>query len=267
MSDRPRMTLVDIHSLRTRVSWLFYGTRTYADLDANSKETVNDIINDGYERFLNPPAAPGERRPHRWGFLRPYFSFVTVADQEDYGLPSDFGGVDGSLYYQRSDGKVHSIAKTDPSRIQYLRQRDSISLTGCPSEYAIVTDYPSGLEQASNIIMFWPTPDAAYTLKVRYFIIAQLLSDNNPYPACDAYHNQTLIESCLAVAEERLEDQQSLHTTNFMQRLASSVAHDREKYSPDHMSMDMDRSDNYTQMHDYHIAGGYTSYNGYVPGS
>ena len=259
--------VITLTDLRRKVAWMFYGTRTYSDLDSDSQDVVDEIINDGYERFLSPPPINNEPSPHRWGFLRPVLSITTEKDMEDYALPQNFGGLDGKLFYARSDGKLWPITKTDVSRIQLLRQRDTLTVTSYPVEYAIRPGDPSGLGQPPSILMLWPTPDSAYTVKSRYFIIAGKLSEAYPYPACDAYHNQTLAESCLAVAEERLEDQQAIHSQNFLRLLAASVDYDRDKYAPDHISYDQDYSDGRVTPEDVRASGDYVTYNGYTPGA
>lgn len=266
MSDRPRSKPIDIHGLRSRVSWMFYGIRDFGALDETSKDVVDDIINDGYERFLNPLPIAGEKRSHKWGFLRPYREIVTEDGTQDYALPSDFGGLDSRLYYDSSSNRPVPVRKTDAARIEMLRQRNTSSFTGYPKEFAVVSNYPVGKDGTGSLLMLWPTPDAAYTLRFRYFVLSLELSDENPVPACDAFHNQTLIESCLAVAEERLEDQQSMHSKNFMERLIASVHHDQELYASDHVSIDRDTSDERYVFTDIHFAGDYTGYNGYVPG-
>ncbi len=256
-----------LSDLRQKVSWLYYGTRTYDDLDSESKDTVDEIVNDGYQRFLNPPIAPGQRRVHRWNFLRPYLSISTVASQEDYNLAEDFGGLDGPLAYARSDNKWFRLTKTDPHKILAQRQRDTLSATSYPTEYAIVTNYPDGHASPSSVLMLWPMPDGAYTLKGRYFVMAAPLSEEQPYPVCPALHSQCLVESVLSVAEERLEDSSGLHGQLFLQRLQTSVDLDREQFSPDHLALDIDRTDAMSVGRDHTVEGDYVSYNGYTPGA
>ena len=261
-----RTNLLTLSELRKKVAWLFYGTREYNDLDGESRDTVDDIINDGYERFLNPPAAPGDRKPHRWNFLRPYFTLTTVSGKDDYGLPEDFGGLDGPMYYQRSDNRWFPVSKVDANKILAQRQTDSLPTSSYPTEFAIVADYPNSAAPPSSMLMLWPNPDAAYHLKARYYVIAGMLSEEKPYPVCPATHNQCLQEAVLSVAEERLEDTQGIHHQNFMERLQSSVSIDRDQYSPDHLPVDADRSDD-TSSYPFRYQGNYVTYNGYTPGA
>ena len=262
MPDRPSIDVVDVHELRRKVCWLFYGTRNYTDLDEDAQGVVDDLVNDGYERFLSPLPVPGEKESHRWGFLRPYITITTVADQDDYPLPTDFGGLDGPIMYREGDSKYFPIKKTDPSRIRYLRQREDLSHLGYPTECAVVGRVPTGVSGNQAELMLWPTPDAAYNLDIRYYIITGKLSDARPYPACDAYHNQTLLESCLAVAEERLEDQRAIHAQNFLERMIASVSYDREKYGSDHMWNDGHAYEDV--FYNDRLGNNYVTYTGYT---
>jgi hypothetical protein len=97
--------------------------------------------------------------------------------------------------------------------------------------------------------------------------MSSALTDERPHPACPAMHNQTLLEAVLSVAEERLEDASGFHGQLFLQRLQASVSLDRDQFSPDHLPLDIDRSDQMAKGLDWTTAGNYVTYNGYTPGA
>jgi hypothetical protein len=77
--------------------------------------------------------------------------------------------------------------------------------------------------------VFWPTPDAAYTLTYRYKAYAgKLDAVNYPYPLGGMQHREVIIESCLAVAESRGNDEAGFHQEMFHRRLAAAVQQDRK---------------------------------------
>ena len=78
-------------------------------------------------------------------------------------------------------------------------------------------------------MILWPTPDAIYTLTYRFIPHPDALTTAAPYPYGGAAHAETLIESCLAVAEQRMNHERGLHYAAFMDRLGASVAYDRRQ--------------------------------------
>lgn len=257
---------VTIDDLRRKVSWLFYGTRTYSGLGSTDKDIVDEIIQDGYEHFLHPPILPNETESHEWNFLRPYLTLNLESSKGDYSLPPNFGGFEGDLFYGASANRRYPLQKTFAERILLWRQRDTVSFEHYPTHYAVVESNQDPNSPATAKVMIWPTPDSDYTVTGRYYIFTPPLNDANPYPPCDPFHNQTLTEAVLAKAEERLEDAQTLHAGLFIERLRSSVSHDRNKFASDYLGVDQDKSDFMLQDHDIMEEGNYVSYNGYTPG-
>ena len=56
-------------------------------------------------------------------------------------------------------------------------------------------------------------------------------------------HAETILESCLAIAEQRMENQSGIHSQKFVERLTASVAHDKQYYTPERGGYNADRSD------------------------
>jgi len=55
------------------------------------------------------------------------------------------------------------------------------------------------------------------------------LSENmRPYPLGGARFSETIMESCLAVAEQRANDEMGIHTQKFAMMLASAIAQDKK---------------------------------------
>jgi hypothetical protein len=77
--------------------------------------------------------------------------------------------------------------------------------------------------------MVYPTPDQAYTITFNYVAYPYSLTLSHPYPLGGDAHGDTILESCLAAAEESLDDDQTLHTGRFQERLAASIAFDKRK--------------------------------------
>ncbi len=73
----------------------------------------------------------------------------------------------------------------------------------------------------------WPEADADYTLSVPMAVLLDALSGSRPYAYGGQPHSETILESCLSIAEQRGNDQMGVHTQKYQERLAASIAYDQ----------------------------------------
>jgi len=107
--------------------------------------------------------------------------------------------------------------------------------------------------------MFHNPPNDDFTLKYRYYILPDaLVLTTYEYPYGSAAHSETILESCLAIAESREKDGgDGSHQARFGGLLQSSIDHDRSLGSPIvHFGYNGDNSDgvefdNYYNRHLY----------------
>jgi hypothetical protein len=113
-------------------------------------------------------------------------------------------------------------------------------------------------------LMLWPTPDAAYTVSYRYHALPAKLTASYPYPLGGEAHAETILASCLAVAEARQENNAGIHAANFMQRLQASIAYDKQINTPDVAGYNRDASDTVmmTEQDNRYVNGDVVKYNG-----
>jgi hypothetical protein len=78
-------------------------------------------------------------------------------------------------------------------------------------------------------VAWWPIPDAVYALTYRYEAYSGKLTEALPYPLGGMRHSELIIESCLAVAEQRANDEKGLHWESFSRLLRSGIAMDRKQ--------------------------------------
>lgn len=151
--------------------------------------------------------------------------FVTRATA-NYTLPDDFSRLIGRLHYQ-ADDRYPSIQIIQEDAI--LEMRSASDLTG-PPQYGAVRSKSSDRStgQRSEIILY-PRPDAAQVLTYSYEAYSGQLSDSYPYPLGGMHLSELYVESCLAVAEQRVNDEAGLHTQLFESLLADAVARDRKR--------------------------------------
>ena len=91
-------------------------------------------------------------------------------------------------------------------------------------------------------IVFWPTPDADYSLQYRYRTNPTLLSTGLAKPVGGMPHAQTVIESCLLSADELL-GKKSDRWEKYLLLLQASVSHDRTANAPQTLGYNRDGSD------------------------
>jgi len=121
-------------------------------------------------------------------------STSTVAGQERLEVPSDFlrEPEGGALWVQDTDGTWSGLCKHD---IDFLRKHESA--TGLPRGYALVGKY----------FRFYPTPDAAYSVRMLYYASDTVLS-SNVTNSWLTYAPELLIASTGARIAYYIQDQQ-----------------------------------------------------------
>jgi len=186
---------------------------------------IDTYIHAGLRQFYYPPAMQGVEPGYEWSFMRPTTTIATVDGDGILDLPEDFGRLCGDLNFQ-PDIYRSPIVQVSEGAMQALLQRSTDE--GTPAYACIRYKSEFGDHGQLQEIMFWPIPDAAYTLTYRYEAYSgKLTTDTNPYPLGGARFSEVLLESCLAVAEQRANDERGLHTAQFERLLAAAVAMDR----------------------------------------
>lgn len=159
---------------------------------------------------------------------------ITIDSEDTFSLPWDYGGMygDGAFTYANAENRSVPIILTSEANIRNLRQT-SIS-TGTPHLVAIIPKTTDGTEGQRWEAMFHTPPNDDYTLHYRYYVLPDaLVLTSLEYPYGSVAHSETILESCLAVAESREKDGgDGSHQARFGGLLQSSIDHDRGIGSP-----------------------------------
>lgn len=204
-------------------AFLGYGSDPASWTDGQRAE-ADRYVQAGVRRFYYPPAGEGVEAGYPWSFLSPVATLVTAADEGQQDLPSDLGRVLGQFHYEES--QFHkSIVQVSEDRLQALLSRST--RTGRP-EVACVRHKAKQPGTGQRLeVAWWPVPDAAYALTFRYEAYNGKLSADNPYPLGGMRHAELIVESCLAVAEQRANDERGNHTAEFQRLLVAAIQQDR----------------------------------------
>jgi hypothetical protein len=205
---------------------LFAGWGTDATLwtTAQSLELDNDV-NEAYRWVLYPQSIPGERIPHTWTFMEQPTTVLTQNGTYNYTLPSDFGSFVGQYMIWPLGDAYDPPHRTSDTDILMLRQHRSTS--GRPQCFALrwLPQSP-GLNQRQEVI-FWPTPDAAYTFTYVYAILPGKLMATNPYPLGGPRISQLMIEACKAIGEVKKNGARGDQWNLFIASLQSAIQLDK----------------------------------------
>ena len=154
---------------------------------------------------------------------------ITIDSEDTFTLPWDYGGMsgDGLFTYANDESKLQTVTLTSEANIRKLRQ-SSVS-TGTPYLACIVPKTTDGTAGQRWVAMFHNPPGEPLVLHYRYYLLPDaLVLDDLEYPYGSAAHSETILESCLAIAESREKDLASVeHQNRFAALLLSSIDHDR----------------------------------------
>jgi hypothetical protein len=194
--------------------------------EPDEQSDCDDIIASGLARFYYPKPAEGQSQ-HLWTFLRRVADVSLSADVRSYDLPADFGGSATDMTF--ADGtKKQPATQVSEEHIRAVYSR-SVA-TGTPKYFAVRVRSEVGTPGTAYELLVSPIPDTTYSVQVRYAITPQTLSSSNPHPLGGPQHSQTIIEACLAAAEETLGDTEGIHANRFAALLAISISLDQQQF-------------------------------------
>lgn len=227
--------------LKKAVSRILFPDQPNVKVWSNDQEQeANLAIDTGLRNFYNPVQVLGRASVHEWSFLAPTETMVTVANQITVDMPPGFAMLDGPMFYRPSTTAM-GPAVQEVSEQHILGQLAQVERTGQPTEVACRVKSPDA-QGTRYELLFWPIPDDAYEISFKYRASPALLQADEDYPLGGAIHAQTIIEACMAAAEE-LRGVKGLHGKLFRERLAASVARDQQAASPETLGYGYDRSD------------------------
>ncbi len=159
-----------------------------------------------------------------------------------YDLPADFNGFEGSMHYRREQASLWpSVELTSDTAIRSRRQH----WAGVDRPRYVAYRPKSFVAAVGQRwqAAFHPTPNGAYDLLYRYKVQPTTLSDSHPFPLGGPEVGEVILESCLAVAEQRYRDEQGIHTEAFLAKLRAAIVNDAMSHSPDTLGYNADRSE------------------------
>lgn len=141
-------------------------------------------------------------------------------------LPDDLARVIGDFYYASVQYRSSIVKVSGPQiRAALSRTTDEAPPRMCTIRYKS----QEATDAQRQEVVWFPKPSAVFTLEYEYEAYAgKLTTTANPYPLGGMRYSELVTESCLAIAEQRANDEKGLHTDAFYRLLKSGIAHDRK---------------------------------------
>jgi len=158
---------------------------------------------------------------------------------------SEVVGTDSQITYNYNFGKK-ALKHVNSQYIRRISQSTGIQHIGFPEYFSIEPHtWPESNDQATQDfrIMVYPFPQQAMSLHFHAKYAPQELTNVADQPLGAPSHSETIMVSCLAVAEEFGDTPSSKYRELFMQRLAASVMSDRTGMYAGNLGYNKDESD------------------------
>lgn len=186
-------------------------------------QTCKDIIDRGLRSFLYPLDERGH--PHRWEFLKQYWTLNLVGNQWKYATPSGFSSLIDTFYFDSSDGNP-PLLKRDAQQILSMRT-DVADSTGYPTHYAIVPSKYDLEIGTTYELWFYPSPDQPYTLHTFYYMDPLQLSGTADLTVGGIKATEAILECCLAEAEVQEDEVIGIHSQRAADMILKLIQFDR----------------------------------------
>ena len=165
--------------------------------------------------------------------------------QWEYNAPDDYGGIIQGMTYDPEQW-YYEVNVVSSERIRQQRQRDYTTGSFSDKPTLVASTPKKHTDQTTGQrfkFQFWPRPNSDYDLTYRYYVLAEKIDGTNKFPYGGQQHSETILASCLAVAELRINDEPGIHGADFQRRLAASIAIDKRAHTPENFGYNRDTSD------------------------
>lgn len=190
---------------------------------------IKNIIASGTRQFYYPPPIQGSDVTTDWSFLHPTASVLFAQGAKSVTLPDDFGGLEGRVTIAPSTTLVWwelEVRNEGAVRAMYAQFPAMVSRP-IMTALAPIKGTTGTAGQRFEMLVF-PKADQDYTLQFQYYVLPDAASMAFPYLYGGAAHTETILASCLAMAEQLRDNMAGVHTMRFQERLIASIGMDRK---------------------------------------
>jgi len=235
------------------------GTVTFSSSTVNTtyRHTVVKFTNQsGYYQVKN---TNGSTQVVLWD---PSVTFATATTATFYWNRADCVGTGANVnLYYGPDTNNGPLKQVNSEYIMNLEQNQNSLHVGKPAMYSIApATWPidKGVAEQEFHVQIYPWADSGITLYGDMRLNPDGMSDDNDIPLGGTTHYETIVASCLAIAEEFGDTPSSKYRELFMQRLSASIMMDRTGMYPSILGYNGDASDLVGQVKTRNVTVTYT---------
>ena len=219
------------------------GTPTGDDLTA-----AQDIVYRAYRRFLYP-ASFVTKKTHIWSWLKKEATLILEASKDEYLLPQDFDALNRPFMFTMNTGRYGSITKTSMAKLMIEKSYNTIN--SWPLMCAIYPESVSKTVDQNKKVIFWPAPTGVYQLNYSYVCEPPKPTAATEVFLGDALTDETLLQVCLAVAEQESDEKIGIQSQLADQQVQALILKDSND-APDTVGYVRDGNiGNYGSMRDW----------------
>lgn len=176
----------------------------------------------------------------------------SITSDGTFRLPDDYGGAESEFTFapQSLNSKISIYGEAQVRG--WLQLNNSTGAPRCAALRWLASTSTAG--QRAELVLF-PIPDQVYTLYYRKKVLPVALSATYLYPLGGMRMSELLLQSCLAVAERRLNGETGPQYEQFVAMLAAAIANDRDADAPDTFGFTRGALDYVTNVGDWHGSG------------
>jgi hypothetical protein len=151
----------------------------------------------------------------------------------EIALDASFEAVagDSDLTYYPDQNELYPAVKQRHDQLIRKRQMDDPYFDR-PVYYSVRTVEFDPTTGSRKRLALYPTPDAAYVLRVPMILRPTMIDATNLYPVGGETLSAVIQEACMAAAEHNLDDGEGVHEKRFLELLPAAIRADMEKSSP-----------------------------------
>lgn len=182
---------------------------------------------------------------NEWTFLKPSSVIPIPTGASLVKLPDDFAGFEGPITVTAVTNPAAIYRQVKVIMPVQIDQMYSINPTATgPMTFASQQPIKgtSAIGATREQLYFFPLADQDYTATVRYYLLADMLTGSAPYVYGGAQHAQTILQSCLAIAEFRKDNELGPQNAKYQELLATSKRADN-RLKPQQFGKNRDTSD------------------------
>lgn len=160
----------------------------------------------------------------------------------EIALDASFEAVSGDsdLTYYPDQNELYPAVKQRHDQLIRKKQMNDPYFDR-PVYYSVRTVQFDPTTGSRKRLALYPTPDAAYVLRVPMLLRPTMIDATNLYPVGGETLSAVIQEACMAAAEHNLDEGEGVHEKRFLELLPAAVLADQKKSSPTSLGGDAPR--------------------------